>query len=887
MNTLFKLLFWISNATLLVVLCVGFLPSIGMALARDSIGGRVPIDLMMPFVGLVGVPITVAIAGKQRQQAKLPLSLFELFYALEAPILAACAIRLFMLRDLTPATGFLLVSGLLGFLGSCSWFWQQRGEALERQQGNLGSLLGLSLFLVVSLYVAAIASFFVLPVAVWLIAHIYVLFFSIIVLPLFACGVALSSLPFGMVFIAQKLWWQNFQQSIERYGKLQVQALIGGVAIVWLGVFISLQQQPQAEAFALLKQQPLDRVANLQHSAQIRQGLLNAYLSEYRYLRQPDDKTVLDAYKWLRVPSPLTQWIQNAYDLLTDPFTYQGDRSERAAAASLYAQFFDTPILRGEPDTIRHAIESNFNRSEVNAGLLSIDAKRVLLTQQQVKISPHGDWADIELHETYENKTLNLEEILYYFSLPESATVTGLWLGETSDRSQSHPFQVSTRGAAQQVYKSQIQQRVDPALLEQVGPQNYRLRVYPILPKGKPMHMWMTYKVMKQDDSWLLPHLNEQRNVYWNQSTQRTILQAGAADIKSIAVADRWLPESIAADNAAPEVHQLTLPNGSKIVAKPFAPKGYSLPENQRLAIVLDSSYSMNAHRPELAKTIDWLRSQILPHNQVDLYLTASTPTHSQSLPLKDFQPDKAIFYGSIDPQQMLAQFQTLSQSATNPHYDAIVAITDRGSYELTTDKTQPKSMPAPLWMVHLGGLPSAYDDATLAAIQSSGGSVSTDVKTVMQRIATLPSLGQQTSLLSVVDNYAWFLTQAADPTAKRSDEGFEAIAARQWVTQVSQSLKPTQLTELDAVHVLAKRYNLVTPYSSMIVLVNDRQKQDLKQAEQGKNRFHREVEDKQSPPSTNVSATPEPDEWLLLAISIVLLGLVYRRNNVGLGFRL
>ena len=284
MNSLFKLLFWISNATLLVVLCVGFLPSIGMALARDSIGGRVPIDLMMPFVGLVGVPITVAIAGKQRQQAKLPLSLFELFYALEAPILTACAIRLFMLKDLTPVSGFLLVSGLLGFLGSCYWFWQQRGDAVEQQQGNLGSLVGLSLFLVVSLYSAAIASFFVLPVAAWLIAHIYVLFFSIIVLPLFACGVALGSLPFGMVFIAQKLWLQNLQQSIERYGKWQVQALVGGVAIVWLGVFVSIQHQPQAEAFALLNQQPVDRAANLQHSAQIRQGLLNAYLSEYRYL---------------------------------------------------------------------------------------------------------------------------------------------------------------------------------------------------------------------------------------------------------------------------------------------------------------------------------------------------------------------------------------------------------------------------------------------------------------------------------------------------------------------------------------------------------------------------------------------------------------------------
>ena len=197
--------------------------------------------------------------------------------------------------------------------------------------------------------------------------------------------------------------------------------------------------------------------------------------------------------------------------------------------------------------------------------------------------------------------------------------------------------------------------------------------------------------------------------------------------------------------------------------------------------------------------------------------------------------------------------------------------------------------MSVPLWMVHLGGLPHAYDDATLASIQSSGGSISTEIKTVMQRIATLPSLGQDTSLLSVVDDYAWFLSQAKDPTVQ-TDDNFDPIAARQWITQVSQSLKPSQLKELDAVHVLAKRYSIVTPYSSAIVLVNDRQKQDLKNAEQEKDRFKRTGEDKQqqlSPGSSSLSAlspqvsgTPEPGEWLLLGMLILLLGGVYQRNN-------
>lgn len=875
MKILFQFLFWVSNITFLLIFAVGFFPSMGMALANDSIAGTVPINMMLPLVGLVGVPLATTIARfKKSNSIQQSLSLFELFYALEAPILAVCAIRLFLLRDLIPISTFLLVSGILGWLGSCYWFWQQRHvAATTEQRGNLFSLVGLSLFLLVLLYLAAIVSFFVVPVGLWLIPNFYLVVLSIFIFPLFVCSCTMISLPFGMIYVAGKLWWQNFQQSIERYGRRPVQALVGGLMLLWVVGFIALQHQPQVEALALLKKTPVDRQANLQKSEFLRRGLLNAYLADYRYLRYPDDQTVFDAYRWLQFPESMAHSIQNTYNFVTQPFTYQGQRTDSQDAPQLYAQFFDTAILRGERDSIRRAVESNFNRSEANAGLLSVDAQRVLLAQQQVKVSPHGDWAEVELHETYNNQTFNREEIFYYFSLPESAAVTGVWLGDKDDRARRFPFQIATRGAAQQVYKNEVQQRVDPALLEQVGPQNYRLRVYPVLPKGQPMHMWMTYKVMKQDGSWPLPHLNERRNVYWSShQTKRSI------DNQLVAVADEWLPRSIAAHQSAPQVHQLTLPNGSNIIAQPFV-AGYSLPANQRLAIVLDSSYSMNAHRRAFVKTIGWLQSNILPHNHIDLYLTASTSAQAQLLPMAGFKPEQTIFYGKIEPQQMLEQFQAISQTTSNPKYDAIVVITDSGSYELATDRNKVRSIPAPLWMVHLGGFPHAYDDVTLASIQSSGGSVSTDIKTVMQRIATLPSLGEGTSLLNVVDNYAWFLSQTKDPAAQKQDHGFDAIAARQWVTQVSQSLKPTQLKELDAVHVLAKRYNIVTPYSSAIVLVNDQQKEDLKNAEQGKDRFQREVEDQQLPQISQVSATPEPAEWLLLSIVILLLGMVYWRN--------
>jgi putative PEP-CTERM system integral membrane protein len=92
-------------------------------------------------------------------------------------------------------------------------------------------------------------------------------------------------------------------------------------------------------------------------------------------------------------------------------------------------------------------------------------------------------------------------------------------------------------------------------------------------------------------------------------------------------------------------------------------------------------------------------------------------------------------------------------------------------------------------------------------------------------------------------------------------------------------------LKELDAIHAIAKSYDIVTPYSSMIVLVNEQQKQALKEAEAKSDRFEREVEsgkEQLSKPSNplTVSGVPEPEEWMLLGISAIALILIGRRQR-------
>ncbi|MCM1983619.1 TIGR02921 family PEP-CTERM protein [Lyngbya confervoides] len=897
---LFAIFFWLFNGTLLLIVFLGFLPFWGREILSDAARGEVPFSILVPVLGLLGVPTASTAMGTLRQihrrkasPARPPLSLFQIFYGIEAPLLTIFTLRLFFLRDLTPAATFLCGTVALGSLALIHWLLTAQHPETER--ATWGHLAGLTLMLVSVLYLAAIALFY-LPPTLWFVGAgiLFILVYFVILFPVAVMTLGWITMPFGMAALFFNSWRQIAQQLGRRGGTEKVLAAVGLVLAVWLGLLAMLQQQPQHRAFELLASQPAPsqtvqehRQALLKESETIRQGLLNAYLAPYRYPLL-ESQGIFNLYQSL-LGDRLAQMMQSAYNVVIAPFAYQGPGTDPDKAASLYAEFFDTPILRGEQAAIQRALQSTFDRAQAKAGLLDVRAERVKLEQQDIQVTPHGDWAEIELHEVYANTTFDQTEVLYLFSLPESATITGLWLGETGDRAQRYDPIVSTRGAAQQVYNDQLQQRVDPALLEQVGPRNYRLRAFPIPPMnqdqlpqdGQPdrMHLWMTYQVMQQAGQWPLPQLHEQRNIFWRNSTRRTLNGVSQRGHK------QWLPASLPAEPMAPMAHQTQLPGGY-LLANPIDETAYTLPTGQHLALILDGSYSMKAHQRELKATFAWLQEAILPNNPTDLFLTqiGSDPA-TPVTEVQTFQPEEALFYGRIQPSQMLRQFNQ-AIAGTSKSYDAIVLITDTGSYELTEDSDDPVAITAPLWLVHVGGLQPAYDDATLEAIQRTGGSVSTQVQEVMTRIATQPSLGPGTSLLNVVDGYAWFLSQRPDPQVPITPD-LDPMAARQWVAQVSESVQPEELAQLDAIHALAQQNQIVTPYSSMLVLVNADQKRQLQAAEDREDRFDREVEDQQLPQPQQalapVSGVPEPAEWLLFLAGTGLLGLLYWQRMMNL----
>ncbi|MEL6929556.1 MAG: TIGR02921 family PEP-CTERM protein, partial [Cyanobacteria bacterium J06600_6] len=910
-NFSYQSIFWGWNLIFLSVVGFGIAPFIGIALIIATLEGTVSFDFALTFLALVAIPIACTIYGAKYLRRE-PKKLMRWFYGVEAPLVTWCLVRLFIIRELTFASTLILGTLLVCVVAFATEVL--RGYQAEKPVFSWVQMITHTLMLFTGIYLGTVLLFYAIPVAGYLLAGLYhfaiaflsfgwvsnfwqtitasmwIVFSPLSILFMLLVGFSIT-LFVGLPFVLTNLYINSGQKIIRAFSQQhsKQKAMQVGVAVVatWLIMFNVFNQQPQIKAFELLKQSPINRQELLASSKTIRKGLINANLYPYRYLstREGNDH-IYEMYKAMHLPDSVAEFLQNRYNQLLAPFLYQGDRNDVVKSAELYAEFFDTPIQKAERKAVRHALQSTAIVDQAKAGLLNIDQKKVWLAKQEVNIEPHGNWANVEIHEVYENQTTDVEEILYYFSLPESAAITGLWLREGDDSNERFAYQVSPRGAAQEVYNSQVRRTrpVDPALLEQVGVGQYRLRAFPVPPKRNvarnrnglkfetpKMHLWFTYQVMQQESGWALPKLAEKRNIYWTKLTKR--LRNGK--VKRI-FSDTWLEETIAASNNSDKTEeQIDFQNGDRLTLKPLESQDYAGSEGKKYALILDTSRSMSQQREKVKELIDWLQveTKLMAANDFDLYLTDDYSDRAKLL--EDFDrtlTERLTFYGSLQTDEMLQQFQTLK---ANKNYDAVLLLTDEGSYELSKDKQELPAMDAPLWMVHLGGqLPRAYADATLQAIQNNNGGVATDIKTIMQRLAIESAQGG-----SLIDGYTWKVSQTDSITA--TNTGLEPIAARQIVAQQAKKGKDKlEIAELDAIHQIAKKNSIVTPYSSMIVLVNDQQREQLKAAEAKADRFDREVEtgteqlDTPFNPfeSNEVSGVPEPDVWILLGLVAIAL---------------
>ena len=923
-------LFWSWNVIFLAFMFLGFAPTLLPEMMTAVRSNTVPANFLVYATILTIIPALAVVLGLTLLRRQ-PERLFALGYGVEGPLMLILAIRFFLVRQMTAAVAVLLVTAALGIV---TYLWQLLDRRID-ERGPVAAhlrLLGLTLLLVTGLYTCLWIAFYALPLGVLGVASIgdflrniwralvaldfrsiewRMVPFSVLGMTLFVYSATLFILmPAAVSVLYGRAWWRSVQAVMVQYGRTRALALPAMVLALLALVSVPANRQPQHTAFALLEETPgsiEEAESLLQQEETIRRGLLNAYLAPQRYVSAAGEvRHVSEMYQsGLGLDEAAAARVQFAYEVVARPVLYQpvnpapltdwrwenrALRNEPRQAAELYRQFFDEPIVEGEKEAVVRAARSTWSIDQAVTAWQAVDDREIWLARQEVTVTEHGDWAEVELYEVYQNQTAQRQEVVYYFTLPESAVISGVWLGNSDDRDQRFVYHVAPRGAAQETYQRQVQRNIDPALVEQIGPSQYRLRAFPIEPQqwrwdesnsrssldeGPPLHLWLTYRVMADSNTWPLPYLAQKFNVYRDEDTVRLVNGSPMA-----ADAETWLPESVAATMpATPTAHRVDFPGGRSVVARPVTRSDRPTADgDMRLAVVLDRSRSMFRLADEVATAL----AEVATWGTADVYLTASpyrgeAPSRAD---LAELDVDNILYYGGQNPAELLAQFAELHQGEV---YDGILVLTDGRGYELGEAEVTVPVFETPVWMVHLGGrFPIGYDDDTLAAIQASGGGSAGSIAEAMTRLLA----GDNSD---VADGYVWQVVDndtaaAADAINHSPDDGFAALAARRVILaeMAANRGQLDDLTILDALHALAVEQSIVTPYSSMIVLVNMQQERMLAQLESQTDRFDREFEavgETEMQPMT-VTGVPEPHEWLLLALAAGMLGWFYWRQR-------
>ncbi|MFA9406911.1 MAG: TIGR02921 family PEP-CTERM protein [Anaerolineales bacterium] len=939
---LFYGLFWSWNIIFLAFMTLGFAPRIIPEMITAVGTDTIPPSFLFNALLLTSIPIFAVVLGLTVLRP-YPRRLFALGYAVEGPFMLMLAVRFFAIRDGTPATSVLMI---LAGLGMAAFLWYLLDKRIEGRGGLQGrlQLAGLTIMLLASLYVAVWIAFYAAPLAVEALRGILDILTD---LPRFLGGFALGAVelfterllwvPFTLLGIVLALytatviilmpvvvpylsisaWRQTVRALAGRRNWFQPAVVVVVTIILCALVLVPANSQPQHRAFAMLESPPAtlaEAVLLLDKEETLRRGLVNAYLAPFRYISATGEvfhvrRIYQDAFALSEQDAAL---VQGLYENVVKPFLYspvhppeKTSRRDNVAfqrepqeAAELYQRFFDEPITQGERDEIVDAVRSTWSVNQAEAAWLAVDDREVYLASQTIYVQEHGDWAEVELYEIYQNQTSDRQEIVYYFNLPESAVLTGVYLGNNPDRNERFEYQVAPRGAAQAVYRNETRRNIDPALLEQIGPRQYRLRVFPVPPvqmtwneqrahtmveEAPPLHLWLTYQTMVNADTWPLPRLAHKHNVYWDEDTERTI---NGVTVK--ADEENWLPESVPiAGTIELQSHRVDFLGGESVVAIPVDRVALpELPQAMRVAVVLDRSRSMAVRADEVTSTFTQLEETLGSYATIDVYLTASSYRGEapELVSYEEIDPGELVYFGGQNAGELLAQYEILREGR---EYDAVLVFTDGSGYELGEPLFDFPIPDAPVWMVHQGSdLPLGYDDKTLEAIQASGGGVVSDLGSALTRLVFSMSEGEEVALAEawhrdVLDGYLWAVlpTEQAEAVlgTPKSDGDFSALAARRYILAEMQRNRGSldQVEMLDKLHDLAQQEGIVTPYPSMIVLVAQSQQLLIDHLSEEADRYKREVEVLgETVPSTPAPlvGVPEPHEWLLLGLAVLML---------------
>ena len=514
-----------------------------------------------------------------------PTRIGQIMFGLELPMMAFILARLIFLRTLTLVNILFLLAAGVSITAYLFYVFKPKNK---RRFLQWGQLLAIQSAVTVGLYASTLMFFFVPIVLVASYGFLveYFKYFSLDswasfsgFLVLLAGGGLFISLV-ACPFVGLLLYWRASdrlgQQLNSHHQKIIRSAFSLGFLLI---LVLATYQSSLADFYNQIEDYRVKttfesraQIASsmLKHEKTIKKQLTNNYLAHYRYLTDQHMNVLQSAYEEkLDFSHQTAVNLQNLFIALARPFVHQGDFVEDVPRANQdYEDIFDEPIQLGESRRVAQTLRTSFmfDTDSLKSSVLDRESRDVHLAKRTVVAQPDQSeqFAIITIEEEYLNLTDTEQEVFYLFSLPPDSVVIDLKLGpdlnlkkypleiinnyatpssaksiggpsyvavpESSVDLQINHGEVAAKGAAQQTYEDQYRRRIDPAILEQVGPNQYKLRIYPIpvatkfsstgrlsrfAESAKPQKMQFSYVApIRADGTVTLPRFSEQRNIF-------------------------------------------------------------------------------------------------------------------------------------------------------------------------------------------------------------------------------------------------------------------------------------------------------------------------------------------------------------------------------------
>ncbi len=832
----------------------------------------IPWNVALMVYILIFTPIISSVIGALKSFRTNTEKLNQLLFGVELPIVILALIRLIFIREMTPVfwlfflgisisiIGFLLIvfdfkpKSNLKFIALL--FSQEVSVVIAAYFGVLTAffmpiiLVSFIKFLISINYLAFFAGLITAIISTAGLALLYSVLFFIFMFLLFVFTVGFFIVtPIVCIFMYSGSFFTKFKELKERLNLKKARIISYSFAVVFIALGVVLSIQPDSSWY---EGKPVQEL--LKNQDKLRTTLVNNYLARYRYLGDNRIDFIKEGYiNVLGLNKSFADTAQKAFTVVALPFIYQGNFVKDAeSAGEKYEEIFDANIQDGERKIILKALKTTNTRDEIKAGLLDKDKKTVKRISKKITTEADKDSliAKVSIQEEYENTTSEIQEVYYEFYLPEGAVITSLKLGPNLE----YEGVISPKGAARKTYENQVRRRIDPALLEQTGPRQYRMRVFPIptdKSKQKIKFEYLTY-IDPETGEVPLPVITQERNVFSKEQSR---------NIKPVKVETKGLNTELA---------QYSKIDSGYVYFVPHKKSTFNLNDIKglKIAFLLDKSYS--------SKDISWgnyIKSNLpiidlIKNNQMDLYFFSDEL--GQRIKLRSPKQIRRFeLYGKTHRLNAL--------QAIPDNYDVVLMFTDSSDFDSHIKPEKSKPFEFPVYLIHANGnIPQYIDDLTINVIKSGGKSVTTPIQAFKHF-----SLSQNANILDVNDYGTWFYSKTLpDKAIKAAPESyFNTMAANMYIKSLIKEQDTSDIQVLDNIHSLAKEFSAVTPYSSLIALVNDRQKQALKEAEAKDDRFRADydigAESLESPSGEgllNVGSVPEPEEWLLIFLVFAIL---------------